>query len=145
VGDTVLVVRRVLKASAEFLFDAWTDPTHMARWFHARPDWTTEVRAAEARAGGAWEIIMHAPDGSTCHPLGRYLELDRPRRIVFTWRDDPGDARETVVTIELKPLGPHETELILTQTGLRDVPDQEDHQNGWEGCLQCLTFFIASE
>jgi uncharacterized protein YndB with AHSA1/START domain len=35
-GDLTLVVRHVLRASAEFLFDAWTDPKLLARWFHAR-------------------------------------------------------------------------------------------------------------
>jgi uncharacterized protein YndB with AHSA1/START domain len=140
--DLLLVVRRVFHADAEFLFDAWTDPKHVARWFHSKEGWTTEVVKADLRPGGAWEIVMHDAAGPTCRSFGTYRLIERPRRLVFTWfpYDDPG--YETVVTLELTPLTADTTELTLTQTGLRQRKDWTEHQGGWDGCLNSLKQFV---
>ncbi len=143
-GDLTLVVRHVLRASAEFLFDAWTDPKLLARWFHARPSWTTEVIAADVRVGGAWEIVMHADDGPDCHVSGKYLAIERPHRLVFTWHANAERDYQTVVTLSLRPIGRETTELVLTQTGLREEQDRSEHQSGWEGCLSSLARLVGA-
>lgn len=140
--DLSLVVRHVLRASAEFLFDAWMDPERMARWFHARPGWTTEVIAADLRVGGPWEIVMHADDGPDCHAFGKDLAIERPRRLVFTWHANGERDYQTVVTLTFRSIDPDTTELVLTQTGLREEPDRRNHQNGWEGCLSSLARLV---
>jgi uncharacterized protein YndB with AHSA1/START domain len=139
--DTVLVVRQVFRASAEFLFDAWTDPALLAKWFHAKPSWTTEVVRVDAREGGAWEIVMHADDGPDCRVFGKYLAIERPRRLVFTWFANADENYETVVTIEFHAIDGDTTELVLTQRGLHDEEDRSDHEGGWRGCLQNLALF----
>jgi len=144
-GDgVILVVRQVFRASAEFLFDAWTDPAAMARWFHAKPSWTTEVVAADLRPGGAWEIVMHADDGPNCRVFGKYLAIDRPRRLVFTWHANAEQDYETEVTLEFRSIDRDTTELVLTQRGLRDEADRTDHRHGWEGCLANLALFTEA-
>jgi uncharacterized protein YndB with AHSA1/START domain len=140
-ADVVLVVRHVFRASADFLFDAWIDPAMMARWFHARPDWTTEVVAADARVGGRWEIVMHATEGPDCRAFGKYLAIERPRRLVFTWHANADENYETVVTLTFRPVDRDTTELVLSQSGLRNDEDRSDHARGWEGCLSCLAQF----
>lgn len=143
-GDLTLIVQQVFRASAEFLFDAWTDPKLLARWFHARPGWTTEVIAADVRAGGAWEIVMHADDGPDCRVLGKYVAIERPRRLVFTWYANGDRDYETVVTLTFRSIDPETTEIVLTQTGLREGKDRSEHQSGWEGCLSSLARLVAS-
>jgi uncharacterized protein YndB with AHSA1/START domain len=137
----ILVVRQVFRASAEFLFDAWTDPALMARWFHAKPGWTTEVVAADLRVGGAWEIVMHADDGPDCRAFGKYLAIERPRRLVFTWHANAEPDYETVVTLDFHRVDANTTELVLSQRGLRNEDDRSDHRGGWEGCLANLAAF----
>jgi uncharacterized protein YndB with AHSA1/START domain len=137
----ILVVRQVFRASAEFLFDAWTNPAMMARWFHAKPSWTTEVVAVDLRAGGAWEIVMHADDGPDCRAFGKYLAIERPRRLVFTWHANAEQDYETVVTLEFRPIDRDTTELVLSQSGLSNDEDRADHRRGWEGCLANLAMF----
>jgi uncharacterized protein YndB with AHSA1/START domain len=139
--DLILVVRKVFRASTTFLFDAWIDPAMLARWFHARPEWTTEVIAAEPRVGGAWEIVMHGPEGPTCRVRGKYLAIDRPRRLSFTWHPDARADYETVVTLTFRAIDADTTELVLTQTGLRSEQDRSEHAHGWEGCLTSLERF----
>src|SRR5690349_18644386 len=102
-GSLTLVVRRTFAASAEFLFDAWTDPVMMARWFHAKERWTTSVVRCEPRAGGAWEIVMHTGgDGPDCRAFGTYVAIDRPRRLVFTWHANADPGYETTVTLDFR-------------------------------------------
>jgi uncharacterized protein YndB with AHSA1/START domain len=134
----ILVVKQVFRASAEFLFDAWTDPKLMAQWFHAQPNWTTEVTKSDFRVGGAWEIVMHADQGPDCRSFGKYIAIERPRRLVFTWHANAEQDYETVVTLTLRAIDPHTTELVLLQTGLRNEQDRSEHQHGWEGCLTSL-------
>jgi uncharacterized protein YndB with AHSA1/START domain len=137
-GGAALVVRKVLNASAEFLFDAWTQPALMARWFHARPTWTTEIVRADVRVGGAWELVMHGEDGPTCRVFGKYLALERPTRLAFTWHPDARDDYETVVTLAFKSIDRDTTEMVLTHAGLRTEIDRVEHGQGWEGCLASL-------
>jgi uncharacterized protein YndB with AHSA1/START domain len=143
-GSLILVVRKVFDASAEFLFDAWTDPRLLARWFHAKPSWTTEVVTADVCVGGAWEIVMHAADGPDCRSFGRYLAIERPRRLVFTWHANAEHDYETVVTLTFKAIDRDTTELVLTQTGLREDVDRSEHRDGWEGCLASLLRLVDS-
>jgi len=137
-----LVVRKIFRASAEFLFDAWTDPKRMAAWFHAQADWTTEVVEADLRVGGAWKIVMHGAEGPTCLALGRYVEIDRPRRLAFTWHPNGERDYETLVTLSFRVLGPDSTELVLTQSGFREEKDRTEHQHGWDGCLTSLARLV---
>src|SRR5262249_29586438 len=125
-----LVVRHVFHADAEFLFDAWTDPSLMARWFHAKEHWTTRVVTVDARVGGAWEIVMVTGEGKDCRAFGVYRTIDRPRRLELTWHAHPGadDDYETVVAIDFVPIDRDRTELILTHAGLRDETDRSEHE-----------------
>jgi uncharacterized protein YndB with AHSA1/START domain len=144
-AEPVLILRKTFRASAEFLFDAWIDPALMARWFHARPTWTTEVIAADPRVGGAWELVMHAEDGPACRVFGQYLAIERPRRLVFTWHPDGRADYRTMVTLTFEAIDAHTTELVLTQTGLREEEDRREHEAGWEGCLDNLRLFSEAE
>ncbi|RKH59340.1 SRPBCC family protein [Corallococcus llansteffanensis] len=72
------------KASAERVFDAWLDPEKARQWlFTTRA--TPLVRAEiDARVGGIFRL-SDLRDGEEVEHTGKYLELDRPRRLVFTF------------------------------------------------------------
>lgn len=142
--DDVLVVRKVLRASAEFLYDAWTVPTLMARWFHSTSTWTTEVVRADVRVGGRWELLMREGDATRCRVFGKYLALERPTRVVFTWHPDEREDYETTVTVTFRAIDRDTTELVLAHAGLRDAPDRERHGRGWDGCLASLGDLIGA-
>ncbi len=143
-NNVVLVLKKVFHADAEFLFDAWTDPALMVKWFHSQADWTTRVIRCDLRVGGAWEIVMDGCDGKSCPAFGVYREIDRPRRLVFTWHPYGDKEYETVVTLQFNSIDEDSTELILTHVGLRDEKDRADHAGGWEGCLSVLQSFVQS-
>jgi uncharacterized protein YndB with AHSA1/START domain len=101
-GEREIVLERTFDASRERVFDAWTDPAHLARWFGPR-GFTTTTHEADIREGGVWRYTMHAPDGTDYPNRMRYLEITRPERIVYDHDDDGhGDPApfHVVVTFE---------------------------------------------
>jgi uncharacterized protein YndB with AHSA1/START domain len=78
-----LVLTRIFDAPRELVFRAWTDPQHMAQWWGPK-HFTNRVEKMDVKKGGAWRIIMCAPDGAE-HPCqGVYREIVPPERLVFT-------------------------------------------------------------
>jgi len=137
-GPVVLVVTRVFDVDRETLFDAWTKPALMMKWFHSHDAWTTPLAEADLRVGGRWSIEMRTDDGRAYRPFGVYRVIERPSRLTFTWHPFGNPEYETSITLRFRAMGPKRTELRLTQEGLRDDADRRVHQGGWEGCLRVL-------
>ena len=129
-----VTVRREIAATADELFDAWLDPQSLATWM--RPGGITRsVATVDARVGGAYEILMHTASGVIRH-TGTYVEIARPRRLVFTWASPGTYQTDSLVTVEFV-LKPHSTEVVLTHERLPD--DQvASHTGGWTDALVLL-------
>jgi uncharacterized protein YndB with AHSA1/START domain len=95
----VVHVRRHLEVSPERVFDAWLDPDRLSRWMFgpAVRDEAIVRLSLDARPGGAFSFIVRR-NGVEIDHVGTYLEIDRPRRLVFTWaiRGDSDDAPSRV-------------------------------------------------
>jgi uncharacterized protein YndB with AHSA1/START domain len=77
-----LVLTRTFDAPRELMFQAWTDPKHVALWWG--PDgFTNPVCQVDARVGGEIRIDMRAPDGVVYPMSGRFEEIAEPERLVF--------------------------------------------------------------
>jgi len=99
-------IMRALNASAERVFDAWLDPAMIARFIvgpDVRDEELVHVRC-DARVGGRFSFLVRR-GGTPVDHVGAYREIDRPRRLVFTWgvNEEQGDL--SVVTIEIAPRG----------------------------------------
>jgi len=82
-AEREVVITRVFDAPRELVFKAWTDPEHLARWFGPKI-FTIPVCEVDARVGGAWRMVMRAPDGTEYPCGGVYREIVEPERLVFT-------------------------------------------------------------
>ena len=142
--NIILVVRRVFEVEPEILFDAWTRPEIMVRWFHSKEQWTTPVAETDLRANGKWRIEMRTDDGRTFAIHGVYKVIERPHRLVFTWHPFGDEAYETTVTLRFRRLAEGSTELTLTHHGLRNEQDRAGHEGGWSGCLGGLAKWTDS-
>ena len=80
---TVLSLSRVLKASREAVYRAFTDPLQLGRWYGPR-GFTVTIDHFEARRGGSYRLCMVAPDGSGHWLRGSFLALEPPERLAFT-------------------------------------------------------------
>jgi uncharacterized protein YndB with AHSA1/START domain len=83
VADRELVLERVFSAPRELVFDAWTDPAHIAEWWGPQ-GFTTTIGQMEVRPGGIWRFVMHGPDGVDYLNEVIYEEIARPERLVYT-------------------------------------------------------------
>ena len=78
-----LLITRVFDAPPEVVFQAWTDPKQMEQWWGPHR-FTNPVCELDVRPGGAWRIVMRAPDGMEYISAGVYSEVVKPKRLVFT-------------------------------------------------------------
>jgi uncharacterized protein YndB with AHSA1/START domain len=77
-----MTATRVFDAPRELVFDAWTDPVHISKWWGPAGFTTTTVKM-DVRPGGVWEHVMHGPDGTDYESKIVYVELTRPERVVY--------------------------------------------------------------
>jgi uncharacterized protein YndB with AHSA1/START domain len=142
-SDSVLVVRRVILAPRAKVFDAWTKPEIMSRWFAAAPSWRCEA-TADVRVGGQYRLQMREPTGALHEQFGEYREIVPVSRLVFTWSCPEVGVADSVVTIELEDRGA-ETGLTLTHALPDDPKIRRNHEDGWAGCLANLDRFLAQD
>ena len=128
--DRVITVRRVLPAAPDTVYDEWLDPVGMTEWMCPRPARAVRI-CLEPSVGGLLRIDIE-DGGSSLYVTGRYLELDRPRRLRFTWScsawADP--SVQSVVTVTLEDHGAGQTMMTIEHEQL--PPDQvTGHEHGW--------------
>ena len=127
-----VVVRREIAAPAEELFDAWLDRREPGRLDAPAKDLAHDHKV-DPRVGGNFEIIMHAETGPIPH-TGTYKEIDRPRRLVFTWNSPYAGQGDSLVTVEFRPAR-GATEIVLTHERLPSAEMAKAHEGGWSEIL----------
>ena len=98
----ILRITRHFDASAERVFDAWLDPRRAGRWLFATPTGQMMRVAIDARVGGSF-VFVDCRNGEDVEHSGEYLEIDRPKRLVFTFVVPKYSALYTRVAIEIVP------------------------------------------
>jgi uncharacterized protein YndB with AHSA1/START domain len=126
-----LTLSRLIAAAAAEVFDVWMDPKS---------------------PGGPWHgaerlILQPSPDGlyyfSVRHEgrvyphFGRFVAIERPRRVEYTWMSEGTKGRETTVTVTFAPKG-KDTEVTLVHAGLPDDEMGHMHKDGWGFVLSTL-------
>ena len=95
----IVRVSRHFPVSAERVFDAWLDPEAVGRWLFATPGGVMERVELDPRVGGRFLVAERRGEILAEH-FGEYVEIDRPRRLVFTFAADRDEAPSRVtVTI----------------------------------------------
>ena len=133
-------VSRRFQAPAEEVFDAWLDPELAREWFAPGLGEMTRLEI-DARVGGTFWLVQNR-DGKLAEHTGEYLEIDRPRRLVFTWRTPPLTDTSRVI-IEIRPLEAG-CELTLThEMGSEWEPFVERAANAWAKMADAIARILA--
>ncbi len=140
-----LVLERIINAPRAQVFEAWTKPEHVKRWFAPRP-YTLSVEKMDFRPGGSFSMAMRAPDGAE-HPFTDvYREIVPPAKLVWTgeFASGPADQISTVVTFEEQG---QKTKVHVRQTFHVMTPEIEQAtkgaQQGWTMTLDQLEAFCS--
>jgi uncharacterized protein YndB with AHSA1/START domain len=130
-----VVVRRILPAAATVVYDEWLDSDALSEWMCPRPARATKIQI-DPRVGGGISIDIEE-GGIAFTVTGTYVELDRPRRLAFTWTCSHWDpALDSLVVVTLEPHGDGATHMTIRH----DLPSQlrADHEHGWTVVAQQL-------
>jgi uncharacterized protein YndB with AHSA1/START domain len=131
-ADGVLVVRRVFDAPPERVFDAWLDSKAAGQWLFATDAGEMVRVEIDARVDGRF-IFTDRRAGEDVEHIGEYLQIDRPRRLVFNFSVPKYSTAVTRVTIDFVPDGAG-CELALRHEGV--LPEWlEPTRSGWTGIL----------
>ena len=91
----------------------------------------------DLRIGGDYLIHWDRTASGPKRLRGTYREIDRPRRLVFTWRWD-GSEDDTVVAMDFIPRA-GKTEVSLRHSGFTSIGDRDEHDVGWGFCFRSST------
>ncbi len=149
VADRELVLTRLIDASREKLFRAWTEPELLKQWFAPLP-WNTPVVELDVRPGGACLMVMRGPDGNEFQNRGVYLEVVENQRLVFTdaytgaWEPSTKPFMTVIVTFQEEAGKTRYTARVRHWT----VADRETHEkmgfhDGWGRCADQLAALAA--
>lgn len=120
-GEREIVLTRVFDAPRHLVYDAFTKPELLKRWFGPR-GYSLVVCEVDLRVGGAWRFVLRGPDGNDMGMSGEYRQLVAGERSVHTeaFDDYPGDSVVTTVLTE------HDGKTTLTATVLYDSQETRD-------------------
>jgi uncharacterized protein YndB with AHSA1/START domain len=137
-----LRLERAFAASPDEVFDAWTNPEVLERWWAAFPTWTSPGCEVDLREGGRYVLRMRDDETGHLHVVGgEYREIDRPRRLVYTWCWEGADGLHpghvSLVTVDFIATD-EGTTVVLEHGGLASEESRERHTAGWNGTLDNL-------
>ncbi len=148
-----LVIERTLTAPPERVFDAFTDPDQLKKWWWPK-GFTCPAAEVDLRIGGKYRLAMEWPGSVPAaaqfshHMGGEYYEIDRPHRLVMSGRainDEQGELFATLieVTFEARDGG---TALTVRQSYFDPLPPAEamaGAEQGWSEQLEKLELLLA--
>lgn len=113
-SDREIIISRVVDAPRELVWEAFTEPKHIANWWGPR-GFSTTTEVMDVRVGGTWKHVMRGPDGTEYPNKSVFKEVVKPERLVYahsgakeggpgisflmTWRFDDVGGGKTKVTL----------------------------------------------
>jgi uncharacterized protein YndB with AHSA1/START domain len=145
-----LSLTRIINASPNLVYRAWTEPQLLQQWFAPRP-WTTSRVENDLRVGGSSVLVMRSPDGQEFSNRGLYLEIVPNQRIVFTdaytsaWELSENPFMTGILTFEDVAEGTRYTALVRHwTTAAREAHEKMGFHQGWPICTEQLAALVES-
>lgn len=141
-----LNLQRVFDAPRELVWAAWTKPEILVLWL-GPVEWPGIRASGDFRVGGEWRACLKsAASDDLLWQGGVYLEIDAPRKLVFTFMWDEshedGPPVETLVTIILSAMDDGRTHMEFTHEGLKSDQSLIGHKHGWTSTFDRLDAYF---
>jgi uncharacterized protein YndB with AHSA1/START domain len=145
-----LVLKRVVDVPPQLVWQAWTQPKHLMKWFTPAP-WTTTECEIDLRPGGIFRTVMRGPEGQVHDNVGCYIEVVPERKLVFTdamsagFRPSSSPFFTCILTLEPSGSG---TEYVAVAMH-KDENDAQKHEQmgfhaGWGKALDQLVAVVKN-
>jgi len=141
-----VVVRRTIRAPVERVFEAWTSPEQLLRWWGPA---SVHCSAAEVdlRVGGRYRIANVLPEGRVLWIVGEFELVAPPHKLVYTWSLEPAppetSAAQERVTVRFEHRA-DATEVIVVHERIATPAMRAGHEQGWLGCLDGLGRYLEA-
>jgi len=141
-SPVIVRVTHRFNASPERVFDAWLDPATAGRWLFATADGQMQRVQIDARVGGRYAIVERRPNGDAEH-FGRYLEIDRPHRLVFTLAMEEDADQGDRITVEIVADGDGSLLTLTHEMAAENAEYAKPAESGWKMVLAALDRHLA--
>ena len=140
-----IVLTRVFDAPRSMVFDAFTKPELLKRWF-GPIGWSLVVCAVDYRVGGSFRFVLRGPDGKDVGMRGVYREIAAPDRSVHTesFDDFPGESIVTTVMVEDRGRTTMTATLLYPSQEVRDAVIKSGMEHGAAETYDKLAEHLAS-
>ncbi len=135
-ADT-LVNEIQIAAPPERVFQALTDPRQVVEWWGEAGLYRATEFQADLRVGGKWRIAGPDGRGGNFEVVGEFLEVERPRLLVYSWIASWTGSAQTTVRWELEAAG-QGTRVRIIHSGLAAHPELAKSYQGWPRILVWL-------
>jgi uncharacterized protein YndB with AHSA1/START domain len=143
-ADDELLITRTLDARPSVVFALWSDPEHMKRWM-GPTSFTCPVAEIDFRVGGSYRVLIKSAEHGENWFGGVYREIERDRRLVFSFawdNDGPSAGVETLVTITFEERD-GKTIQTFHQRPFLNVESRDSHVGGWTEAFDKLEAYAA--
>jgi len=136
-----LVSKIHIAAEPERVFQALIDPAQVPQWWGQKGVYRCETYEADLRVGGEWRSAGIGRDGGPFEVKGKFLEIDSPRLLRYTWVASWTGSAETTIECQLTATQ-NGTQVTITHSGLAGHPELAQSYRGWPRMLGWLQAFL---
>jgi uncharacterized protein YndB with AHSA1/START domain len=143
--DREIVMTRVFDAPRLLVWDAFTKPELLRRWFGPR-GWSLVICEVDLRVGGGFRFVLRGPDGRDMGMRGVYREIVPPERSVHmeSFDDYPGDSQVTAVMVEEDGKTTLTVTVLYPSKEIRDAVIQSGMEHGAAESYDRLAELLAA-
>jgi len=143
--DREIVMTRVFDAPRNLVFDAFSKPELLKRWFGPR-GWSLVVCEVDFKVGGKWRFVLRGPDGREMGMRGVHREIAPPERTVHLemFDDYPGESIVTAVFVEENGKTTMTATVLYESQVIRDAVIKSGMEHGAAETYDKLAEYLAS-
>jgi glutathione S-transferase len=130
-----------IAAQPESVFQALVDPQQVVQWWGQAGVYRCTKFESDLRTGGKWRSAGVDGEGRNFEVAGEYLEVDRPRLLMYSWVATWTGDMKTTVRWELEPTK-EGTHVRIRHSGFAARPEVAQNYRGWPRMLGWLRAFL---
>jgi uncharacterized protein YndB with AHSA1/START domain len=139
----VVRIERTFDAPAEDVFDAWTSPEVIRRWFKPAQGWQEPSAEVDLRVGGTIRVVMRTPEGEPVEAGGEFTLIERPHRLAFTWTFDDDPSNQQMIELEFTERD-GATSVLFVNSNISEEKRRDQQYDGWSTCLDNMETVVGA-